>query len=100
MNDEQLDKLFQAARSARLDTSRAEYGFETRLLALLRANREQTAPWYVFAWKLMPAFAAIVLALGVWTAAELGWGSNDLGSAITGDRQENTLMTYLTGESQ
>jgi hypothetical protein len=100
MKDEQLDKLFQAARSARLDTSRAEYGFETRLLALLRADREQPAPWYALAWKLVPAFAAIVVALGLWTAAEPGLGSNDLGGAITGDRQENTLVTYLTGESQ
>jgi hypothetical protein len=100
MNDEQLDKLFQTVRSVRPDTSRAEYGFETRLLALLRANREQPAPWYALAWKLMPAFAAIVVALGVWTAAEPGLGPNDLGSAIAGDRQVNTLMTYLTGESQ
>ena len=100
MNDEQLDKLFQTVRSVRPDTSRAEYGFETRLLALLRANREQPAPWYAFAWKLIPAFAAIVVALGVWTATEPGLGSNDLGSAITGDHQENTLVTYLTGESQ
>lgn len=100
MNDERLDKLFQAARAARPDTSRAEHGFETRLLALLRTNREQPAPWYALAWKLMPAFAAIVVALGAWTAAEPGLSSNDLGSAITGDRQENTLANYLTGESQ
>lgn len=100
MNDEQLDKLFQATRAAQPDTSRAEYGFETRLLALLRAKREQPAPWYAFAWKLLPAFAAIVVALGVWAATEPGSGSNDLASAITSDRQENTLVTYLTGESQ
>src|SRR5882724_10809248 len=100
MKDEQLDRLFQAARSTRTDTSRAEYGFETRLLALLRTYRQQAAPWYAFAWKLMPAFAAIVVALGVWTAAEPGLGANDLGSAITGDRQESTLVTYFTGESQ
>jgi hypothetical protein len=100
MKDEQLDKLFQAARLARPDTSRAEYGFETRLLALLRANREQPAPWYAFAWKLTPAFAAIVVALGVWTATGPGAGLNDLGSAITGDHGESALVTYLTGESQ
>ena len=61
MNDEQLNRLFQAARAGRPDTARAEYGFETRLLALLRANRKQPAPWYAFTWKLMPAFAAVVV---------------------------------------
>ncbi len=99
MNDEQLNKLFQAARAGRPDTARAEYGFETRLLARLRANREQPAPWYAFTWKLMPAFAAVVVALGVWTVTEWGAGSNDLQTAIAGDHEENTLVTYLTGDS-
>ena len=99
MNDEPLDRLFQAARTSRPDTARAEYGFETRLLALLRANREQPAPWYAFTWKLMPAFAAVVVALGVWTVTEWGAGSNDLRTAIAGDHEENTLVTYLTGDS-
>lgn len=99
MNDEQLNKLFQAVRADRSDTSRAEHGFETRLLAFLRSNREQPAPWYAFTWKLMPAFAAVVVALGVWTVTESGAGSNDLQTAITGDHEEDTLMTYLTGDS-
>ena len=98
MNDERLDKLFAAARGIKPDTSRAEYGFETRLLAELRAQREQTLPWYAFAWKLVPAFAAIVVALGVWTYA--GANTTDLQSAIAGDHEENALATYLTGESQ
>jgi hypothetical protein len=99
MNDEQLNKLLQAARAHRLDTSRAEYGFETRLRAVLRANREQPAPWHAFLWKLMPAFAAVVVALGVWMVTEMGAGSNDLQTAITGDQEENTWVPYLTGDS-
>ncbi|HXI84239.1 MAG TPA: hypothetical protein VNL17_09130 [Verrucomicrobiae bacterium] len=98
MNDDQLNKLFAAARGVKPDTSRAEYGFETRLMAHLRTEREQAVPWYAFAWKLVPAFAAIVVALGVWTYA----GSNitDLQSAIAGDHEENALATYVTGGSQ
>ena len=98
MNDERLDKLFAAARGVKPDTSRAEYGFEIRLMAHLRAQREQALPWYAFAWKLVPAFAAIVVALGVWTYT----GSNitDLQSAIAGDHEENALATYVTGGSQ
>jgi hypothetical protein len=90
MNDEQLNQLFQAARGSRPDTSRAEYGFETRLLATLRENREQTTPWAAFTWRLMPVFAAIVVVTGVWsynvqsqagTEAALGTGGE---SALTG----------------
>ncbi|MEI6085435.1 MAG: hypothetical protein WCS70_14205 [Verrucomicrobiota bacterium] len=58
------DKLFKAAREAKPDTSRAEYGFETRLLARLRAERSQP-----ISWRLLPVFAAIVLMLGVWNRA-------------------------------
>ena len=98
MNDERLNKLFAAARGIKPDTSRVEYGFETRLLAQLREQCKQSLPWYAFAWKLVPAFAAIVVALGVWTYA--GSNINDLQSAIAGDHEENALAAYLTGESQ
>jgi hypothetical protein len=67
MNDEQLNQLFQAARGSRPDTSRAEYGFETRLLAALREIRRQPTPWATLAWRLMPAFAAIVVVTGAWS---------------------------------
>jgi|SRR5579859_7699542 len=99
MNDEQLDKLFQTARATQPDTSHAEYGFETRLLAQLRANRAQSTPWQMLAWKLIPVFATIVVALGVWTFTDLSATSSDLGSALAGDHDENTLVSYLTGES-
>ena len=98
MNDERLDKLFAATRGVKPDTSRAEYGFETRLLAKLRAARDQALPWYAFAWKLIPAFATVVVALGVWTYA--GSNTTDLQSAIAGDHEENVLASYLTGGTQ
>jgi hypothetical protein len=93
-----LDKLFRAARAVKRDTSRAEFGFETRLLARLRAERAQAAPWFAFAWKLAPAFVAIVIALGIWNYA--GTGSVDLQTAIVGNTYESALASYLTGESQ
>jgi hypothetical protein len=99
MNDEQLDKLFQSTRAIQPDTSRAEYGFETRLLAQMRANRTQPTPWAILAWKLIPVFACIVVVLGVWTFTGSGTTSSDLGSALTGNHDENTLVSYLTGES-
>ena len=98
MNDKRLDKLFAAARGNKPDTSRAEYGFETRLAARLRAEREQSMPWYAFAWKLVPAFAAIVVALGIWTYTDSS--ATDLQSAIPGDRDENTLVNFFSGGTQ
>jgi hypothetical protein len=67
MNDEQLNQLFQAARRSRPDTLRAEYGFETRLLAAIRESRKQPMPLATLAWRLMPAFAAVVVVAGVWS---------------------------------
>lgn len=98
MNDEKLDKLFGAARGAKPDTARAEYGFETRLMARLRAEREPAAPWYAFAWKLVPTFAAVVVALGVWMFIDSNVG--DLRSVITGDHDETTLAAFFTGGTQ
>jgi hypothetical protein len=67
MNDEQLNELFRTARASRPDTSRAEYGFETRLLAAIRESRRQPLPLAALAWRLMPVFAAVVVAVGVWS---------------------------------
>jgi hypothetical protein len=97
MNDEKLDNLFAAARGVKPDTSRTEYGFETRLTARLRVERKQTVPWYAFAWKLIPAFAAVVVALGVWTFID---STSGLQSAITGDHDETTLAAFFTGGTQ
>lgn len=91
-----LDKLFKAARQAPVDTARVEFGFETRLLARLRADRSAVTPWYSFAWKLSPVFAAIVLALGVWNFVVTQ--PSDLHAAIAGRSDEAVMMGYLVGD--
>ena len=63
-----LETLFALARAHRPDTSRAEYGFETRLLARLRSGREHNHAWAVVSWRLIPFFAASVVALTLWQA--------------------------------
>ncbi|HUI08065.1 MAG TPA: hypothetical protein VL486_13785 [Verrucomicrobiae bacterium] len=98
MNDEQLNELFRAARTDRADTSRAEYGFETRLAARLRAERERFVPWPAIAWRLAPAFAVIVAAAAVWLMATPGINSTDLRSAIADDEVERMLVTHFTGD--
>ncbi len=74
--DPELDALFALARQNPPDTSRAEYAFETRLMARLRDRRPADAGsvWARVAWRMLPIFAALVVALGVW--------ANDLNSAV------------------
>jgi hypothetical protein len=98
MNDERLDNLFKTARQATRDTARAEFGFETRLMARLRAERAQKTSWLAFAWKLMPVFAAIVMALGIWNLASASSERTDLASVITADTDESPVVSHLAGE--
>jgi hypothetical protein len=62
--DQRLDHLFSAAREAVADTSRAEFAFETRLLARIRAERGGS--WLTWARRLCPYFGALALAMSVW----------------------------------
>jgi hypothetical protein len=92
------DKLFAAARVARIDASRIEFGFETRLLARIRAEKQASAPWFVWAWRLAPVFAAIVVALGLWNFASSASDLDDLHATIAGGAEKPVLVTVLTGE--
>jgi hypothetical protein len=62
--DPRLDPLFARARAQRADTARAEYAFETRLLARL-AHRTEGAPVGWLAWRMLPFFALVVVVLGI-----------------------------------
>ncbi len=96
MNDK-LDKLFKAVRAEKPDTSRVEFGFETRLLARIRSEKEQESPWLVWAWKLMPAFAAVVLALGVWNVSFLRRPVS-LETALLGGGEQQLLAGVFAGD--
>jgi hypothetical protein len=64
--DAQLDALFALARANRPDTSAAEFAFETRLMARLRSQKEASSVWAMVSWKLIPFFAACLVALTLW----------------------------------
>jgi hypothetical protein len=64
--DEHLDALFAQARTRRPDTSAAEFAFETRLLARLRAGEEPGPVWAMVSWRLVPFFAICVVGLALW----------------------------------
>jgi hypothetical protein len=68
-SDPQLDALFAAARTHRPVTARAEYAFETRLLARLRETRFAPAAasaWGLASWRLIPFLGLFVLGLVLW----------------------------------
>jgi hypothetical protein len=64
-SDPLLDPLFARARAERRDTSRAEYAFETRLLANLPRPAEKRTGMGALAWRLLPYLALVVLGLGI-----------------------------------
>lgn len=69
-NSDPLDALFAAARAQRPDTSRAQFGFETRLMARLcqRRQPDTLSLWTLVTWRMVPFFATGVAALAIWNS--------------------------------
>lgn len=96
--DFQFDRLFRAAREEAPDTSRFEFGFETRLLARLREERSVSV--FTWSWKLAPFFAALAIAAGLWSQSTMAQADSIAGlveSASQGT-EEAKLVSFLTGE--
>jgi hypothetical protein len=97
-NEEKIERLFAAARQAEPYKAAIEYGFETRLMAKIRSERERQMPFFLWAWRLIPVFVSIVIFLGIWTYESRYSHMTDL-SAITGiGNEETTMVAFLTGE--
>ena len=96
-SDHQLDALLRAAREQPLETSRAEFGFETRVMARIRAERRTS--WQGWAWRLCPFFTALAVAAGAWVYSnrDVAPGSESFYDAV---RLAGTPIVsyYLTGE--
>jgi hypothetical protein len=65
-SEDGLDALFAAVRAHRADTSAAEYGFETRLMARLREQKGSGVVWALVSWRFVPFFGACLVALTLW----------------------------------
>ncbi|MGD0586769.1 MAG: hypothetical protein ABSA86_13535 [Oryzomonas sp.] len=96
--DERLDRLFAAARNARVDTSALEEHFETRLMARLRERRAQGIPWYALMWRMVPVFAVLVILIAVYSTSYKPPSSGDLFAAISSGQEEYLAQNVLTGE--
>jgi hypothetical protein len=93
-HDSQLDALFAAARAEEPDTSRLEYGFETRLAARLR--EENGASLFAWAWRLCPFFAALAIAVAWWSQSD---ARAEVYSEFAAEAAPATdeLLAYMTG---
>ena len=95
--DQKLDALFAAARAEQPDTSRLEFGFETRLAARLR--EESGNSLFAWAWRLCPIFAALALMAGWWSHASLRAEADaEIVAEATQAGDEKLLVAYLTGD--
>lgn len=90
MNDDSLDTLFRQARSAqeRVDLStRAGFGFETRLAARLTAGRS-VSPVMVI-WRMVGCCSALTGMLAVWF----------LLTQVAGETEDDLTAFWDAGES-
>ena len=97
-SDRKLDALFAAARASEpVDTSRAEFAFETRLAARLR--RESGSSLSAWAWRLCPFFAALALLAGWWSqTTQRGDLVTPLAAETSPANDEQLLVAYMTGD--
>ncbi len=98
-SDEQMERLFEAARDEQPDTTRDEWGFETRVMARLREERDLSTSTFAWAWRLCPFFAALALAAGLWsrTTDARVRASSSLVTEVSQAGDEQAMVRYLTG---
>ena len=96
--DDGLDRLFEKARLVKPDVSGTEAGFETRVLARIRAERERRVGIFDWTWRLVPAFSAIVVALGVWYYASIPSYSVDIHTAFAAEYEDTIALNLTNGE--
>jgi hypothetical protein len=93
-----LERLFDDARKSQPYNANLEYGFETRVLAKIRAQRGGQKPFYSWAWRLMPAFVSAVLILGIWVFLAEYRQFVDMNLIMGINNEETMLVASLTGE--
>jgi hypothetical protein len=98
LKDKALDGLFAAARKAGHYNTNAEYGFETRLMARIRAEEEHQMPFLQWAWRLIPVFASIVILLVILVYSTRYSPMADLTTLTSISNENTTVVAFLAGE--
>jgi len=94
-SESELDALFASARERRPDTSAVEFAFETRLMARLRSARSVESIWAKVSWRMIPVFAACVMALAIWHARVIADTDEAEQVAYMENPQALDSLTYL-----
>ena len=97
-HDERIDRLFAEARKSQPYESNLEYGFEARVLVKLREQRGAQKPFFLWAWRLIPAMVAVVMMLSAWTYLTEQGQLIGLSSIAGIGNEETMLVASLTGE--
>ncbi|HMK59912.1 MAG TPA: hypothetical protein VK452_02060 [Dissulfurispiraceae bacterium] len=97
-NFEELERLFAAARKRYHYDETLENGFEARVLAKIRGQYNSNFFFNLWAWRLIPALASIVLILGACTYIAEHQQLVGLGPIAGVNSEESLIVAYLTGE--
>jgi len=97
-DDDILERLFAAARKSQPHDANLEYGFETRVMAKITAQRGGQKPFYSWAWRLIPALVVAVMMMGAWTYIIEHKQFIDFSSIAGINNEETMLVASLTGE--
>jgi len=96
--DNNIDRLFSVARKAELYKKEREFGFETRVLARIQANRTENRPFLFWAWRLMPFFAVVAICLIIWISFLEPSHASDLIAGAGSGYEDAMVVSYLAGE--
>ena len=96
--DHLLNELLRSARDHAPETGRAELGFETRLIARLREERDSS--WRVWSWRLCPYFATLALAAAAWCYTRTDFEPDaETFLSVVSDGGRAALLWFSEGES-
>jgi len=101
MHEPENDRLrlfVEWARSLRRDTRTVERGFENRVMARLKAEREGQLSWLIWLHRLVPVLAVLVITLAAWDVLQGPGYTQDLYGAITGSYEESWIFTPFNGD--
>ncbi len=98
MDDTSFDRLLGRLGAGRRDTSRLELGFETRVMARIREDREQQPAFFRMAWRLAPVFVSLFVVVSSWVY--ITGNDPDIDHiAHTNARHEGIqLVKYMSGD--
>jgi len=95
--DDLLDELFRKARHIKPDTGAMEEYFETRLMAVLEEKRSDRSLWSIWAWRLVPILAVMVIVIGISNFAMDSGSSGDPFAAFTNSDDDYQVTSMISG---